>query len=348
MSNFSGVLIIAESGEFEGMETGADGKLLTMTRELLGIGRTLANTLNQPLLAALIGSSSEDLGRELVAFGADKAYLIDDSLLAANDVNDMNADAYLAAAERVAHEVRPNILLMGQTPLGRDVAPRLATRLHTALAPDCLDLTIDPATRLLHMTRPVFGGNARAIYVSKEARPQMATIRARAFAAAERDERRMGEVIKMAANLNLEHIKTKVVDRQKLAKESVPLEDARVIVTGGRGMGGPANFKHLEELAQMLGGAVGASRAACDAGWVPSSQQVGQTGKTVTPDLYITVGISGACQHMAGCSGSKIIVAINKDKSAEIFKECHYGVVGEWEQILPGFSQKLKELLTEH
>lgn len=331
MSEVKGVLVIGEV---------ADGKLLAVTRELLGIGRKLADALGEPLSAALLGTDSEALGKELIAFGADKAYLAHDPLLAQD-----NPDAYVAAAEKVARQVQPNVLLMGQTVLGRDVGPRLATRLGTALEPDCVDLAIDPATKLLRMTRPVYGGNARATYVCEAARPQMATVRPKAFSAPERNDARAGEVAKLAVGLAPAQVKLKVLDRQKKASEGLRLEDARIIVTGGRGMGGPENFKYLQDLAQTLKGAVGASRAVCDAGWVSPSLQIGLTGKVVTPDLYITVGISGASQHMAGCSGSKVIVAINKDPDANIFKESRYGVVGDWKQVLPAFSEKVKELV---
>ncbi|MDO8531445.1 MAG: electron transfer flavoprotein subunit alpha/FixB family protein [Dehalococcoidia bacterium] len=331
MSEVKGVLVIGEV---------SDGKLLGVTRELLGIGRKLADTLGEHLSAAILGAQLGDLGKELVAYGADKAYLVQDPLLAQE-----NADAYVAAAEKVVRQVQPNVLLLGQTVLGRDISPRLATRLGTALAPDCVELAIDPATKLLHMTRPVYGGNARAIYVCEKARPQMATVRPKAFSVLERNDARAGEVVQLAAGLDPAQVRVKVLDRQKKASEGLRLEDARVVVTGGRGMGGPENFKYLDELAKTLKGAVGASRAVCDAGWVSPSLQIGLTGKVVTPDLYITVGISGASQHMAGCSGSKVIVAINKDPDANIFKEARYGVVGDWKQVLPALTEKVKELV---
>ncbi|MBI4307191.1 MAG: electron transfer flavoprotein subunit alpha/FixB family protein [Chloroflexi bacterium] len=331
MAEVKGVLVIGEV---------ANGQVAGITRELLGIGRKLADALGEPLSAALLGAGLAPLGKELIACGADKAYLVEDPLLAQD-----NPDAYVAAAEKVSRQVQPNILLLGQTSLGRDIGPRLAARMGTALTPDCVELTIDPSTKLLQMTKPVYGGNALAVYVCEKARPQMAMARPKAFAALDRNDARAGEVVTIPAGLDPAQVRVKVTERLKKESEGLRLEDARVVVTGGRGMGGPENFKHLEDLAKVLKGAVGASRAVCDAGWVPPAQQIGLTGKVVTPDLYLAVGISGASQHMAGCSGAKVIVAINKDPDANIFKDARYGVVGDWKQVLPPFTEKVKELV---
>ncbi|MBA7693912.1 Caffeyl-CoA reductase-Etf complex subunit CarE [subsurface metagenome] len=238
----------------------------------------------------------------------------------------------------------PQILLLGQTSIGRDLAPRLAFRLGTAVSMDCLELAIDPNSKLVLQTRPVYGGNAQAIY-TYTTYPQIATVRAKAMSPLERDASRQGEVITIEAGLDPSAIRTKVLEKVPEEIIGIKLEDAEVIVSGGRGIGSTDGFKQLEELAKILKGAVGATRPPCDNGWVPDGLQVGLTGKIVAPDLYIAVALSGSSQHMSGCSGSKNIVAINKDPEANIFKVAHYGIVGDWKQIIPAFSSKIKELL---
>ena len=224
------------------------------------------------------------------------------------------------------------------------MAPRLAFRLGTSLSMDCIELSIDPGTKLLQQTRPVYGGNARATFTS-ETFPQMATVRKKAMSPLEPNESRKGEIIPLKIELDPAKVRTKVLETVKEEVTGVKLEDAQAIVAGGRGIGSPDGFKQLEELAKALKGAVGASRPPCDNKWVPDTMQVGLTGKIVTPELYIAVGVSGASQHLAGCSGAKNIIAINKDPEANIFREARFGVVGDWKQVLPAFSEKVKELL---
>jgi len=209
---------------------------------------------------------------------------------------------------------------------------------------DCLTLSVDPATKLLVSTRPVFGGNAHATMVSKAARPQMATVRPKTLAPAERNDSRQGKVIPVEGKVDPSALKVKVVDRIKEEVEGIKLEDAEVVVAGGRGMGSAQNFGMLKELAGILGGAIGATRPACDEGWAPVTLQVGQSGKVVSPKLYIAVALSGAMSHIAGCLGSKTIVAINKDKEANIFSVAHLGIVADFKEILPALIAKLKEL----
>jgi electron transfer flavoprotein alpha subunit len=209
---------------------------------------------------------------------------------------------------------------------------------------DCLALRIDPATRLMVSTRPVFGGNAQATVVSKTARPQMATIRAKTVPPAERNDSRQGQTIPVEAKIDPSALKVKVIDRVKEEVEGIRLEDAEVVVSGGRGIGGTENFEMLRELARVLGGAVGATRPACDEGWVPARLQVGQSGKVVSPKLYIAVALSGAMAHIAGCSGSQVIVAINKDRDANIFSVARFGIVGDYREVLPALTAKLREL----
>jgi electron transfer flavoprotein alpha subunit len=326
----SGILIYSEI---------IDGKLASVTTELLGCGRKLAAELGQELSAVLAGSGVNSFSQQVISYGADKVYLVEDPLL-----GDYQTDSYMAIMEKVIKQANPQIVLFSQTAIGRDLAPRLAFRQGTIATMDCVAVEIDPQTKRLLPTKPVYGGNARAVY-SYDADPQIATVRAKAVAALEPDSNRKGEVISITAGLDPGIIKAKVVQKVKEEVKGVKLEEAPVIISGGRGIGGPDGFKELDVIAKMLKGAVGASRPACDSAWMPDTAQVGLTGKVVTPDLYIAVGISGSSQHMAGCSGAKVIVAINKDPEANIFKEARYGVVGDWKKIIPAFSQKLKELL---
>ena len=331
MADNKGVMILGEVTE---------GNLSSISTELLGCGRKLADELGQELSALLIGSAVRGCAQEAIAYGADRVYVLEDPLL-----EDYQADSYVAAAEKAAKESNPAILLLGQTEIGSDIAARLAFRLETAAVLDCIALEIDPDSKRLLQTKPVYGGNAQAIYVT-DTDPQIATVRAKSMTPLAKDDSRQGEVVNIDAGLDASAIRTKVLEKVKEEIEGVKLEDAAVIVTGGRGIGGEEGFKQLEELARMMKGAVGASRPACDNGWMPEKAQVGLTGKIVTPDLYIAVGVSGASQHMAGCSGSKTIVAINKDGEANIFRMAHYGVVGDWKKILPAFKEKVKELIS--
>ncbi len=209
---------------------------------------------------------------------------------------------------------------------------------------DCLAMAIDPATKLMVSTRPVFGGNAHTTMVSKSARPQMATLRSKIVPPADRNDSRQGKVIPVEAKVDPSALKVKVLDRVKEEVEGVKLEDAEVVVSGGRGIGSAQNFEMVKELARVLGGAVGATRPACDEGWVPVRLQVGQSGKVVSPKLYVAVALSGAMSHIAGCMGSKYIAAINKDKEANIFNVAHFGIVGDYKEVLPALTAKLKEL----
>jgi len=330
MAEYKGVMIYGEV---------AEGKLSAIATELLGCGRKLADDLGQELCAVLVGSDISSLAQEATAFGADKVYVVDDPLL-----KDYQTDSYVLTLEKVVKQVMPQILILGQTSIGRDLAPRLAFRLETAASMDCIELAIDPDSKLMLQTKPVYGGNAQAIFTC-ESYPQIATVRAKAMSSLERDTSRQGEVITIEAGLDPSAIRTKVLEKVTEEVEGIKLEDAAAVVSGGRGIGSAEGFKQLEELAKMLNGAVGATRPPCDNGWVPDGWQVGLTGKIVTPDLYIAVALSGSSQHMSGCSGSKNIVAINKDPEANIFKQAHFGIVGDWKQVIPTFTSKVKELL---
>ncbi len=330
MTEYKGVMIYSEVTE---------GKLAAISTELKGCGRKLADDLGQELSAVLVGSGISGLAQEVIAFGADKVYIVDDPLL-----KDYQTDSYVQVMEKVIKQVMPQIFLLGQTSIGRDLAPRLAFRLNTAASMDCLELAIDPDSKLMLRTKPVYGGNAQAVFTC-ESYPQIATVRVKVMSPLERDTSRQGEVITIEAGLDPSMIKTKVLEKVKAEVEGIKLEDAEVIVSGGRGLGSAEGFKELEELAKVLKGAVGSSRPPCDNGWVPEALHIGLTGKVVAPDLYIAVAISGASQHLAGCSGSKNIIAINKDPEANIFKEARFGVVGDYRKVIPAFTDKVKELL---
>jgi electron transfer flavoprotein alpha subunit len=331
MADNKGVLVVGDINE---------GKLAAITAEMLGAGKKLATKLGEPLCAALLGSGVKGLAAEAIAFGADKVFVVDDA-----NLKDYQSDAYVTAAESVIKQANPRIVLLGQSTVGRDLAPRLAFRFNTSISLDCVDLDID-ANKLLVQTKPVYGGNARAIFTA-EALPQMATVRPKAMTALPRDAAKTGEVVDVASGIDPAKIKTKFVKKIKEEVAGVKLEDAPAVIAGGRGIGGPEGFKQLEELARLFKGAVGATRPAVDNNWVPATIQVGLTGKIVAPELYIAIALSGSSQHMAGCSGSKAIVAINKDPESNIFREARFGIVGDWKQALPAFTAKVKELMKE-
>lgn len=332
MAEYKGVLIYGEVTE---------GRLDSISLELLGIGRKLADDLGQELGAVLLGSGIGDAAKEAILFGADKVYVVDDPVL-----KDYQTDSYTAVMEKACKQLLPDILLLGQTSIGRDLAPRLAFRLGTGVTMDCIELAIDPETKLMVQTKPVYGGNALAVLVCEQTKPQIATIRVKAMEPLARDDSRTGEVISIPAELDPAAIRTKVLDKVREEVVGIKLEDAKVVVCGGRGIGSAEGFSQLEELAKLLGGALGATRPPCDSGWVPAHLQVGLTGKIVTPDVYIGVGLSGSSQHIAGISGAKNIIAINRDPEANIFKVAQYGAVGDYKKVMPSFIQKCKELLS--
>jgi electron transfer flavoprotein alpha subunit len=331
MSEYKGVLVLCET---------AEGKLSQISLELLGAGSKLAQESGQELGAVLIGNNIHNLAQEAIAFGAAKVYIVDDPLL-----KDYLTEAFLNVMDKVTRQVNPQVLLIGQTQVGRDLAPRLACRLNTAVSLDCIALAIDPPSKKLLQTKPVYGGNAQATFIC-ESYPQMATLRSKAFSAAERNANRQGEIISIPAGLDAAGIRTKVLDRKVEAAAGIKLEDAKVIVCGGRGIGSADGFKQLEQLATLLKGTVGASRPPCDNHWVSDNLQIGLTGKIVSPDLYIGVALSGSSQHLSGCSGSRVIVAINKDEQANIFKVAHYGIVADWKKVLPAFTARVKDLVS--
>jgi electron transfer flavoprotein alpha subunit len=317
----NGVLILAEV---------EDGAVTAVTHELIGA----AQRLNAgPVSAMLIGSGVESAASGVT--GAEKVYVVDDAALA-----QYTTDGFTHAAAAVAQQADPAVILLGQTNIGRDLGPALAHKLGTAVAMDTIAMEMKDGN--LHTTRPAYGGNARAVN-SFATSPAIATVRPKSQDAAEGGS--AGAVEKVAFDAS--GIRAKVVERKEAAAEGVRLEDANVVVSGGRGLGGPEGFGVIEELAHQLNGAVGASRAVADLGWRPVSEQVGLTGKVVSPNLYIAVAISGASQHMAGCSGSKNIVAINKDADANIFKASRFGIVGDYKTVMPALIEAIKKVKAE-
>jgi len=313
-----------------------DGVIQDVVYELLSKGRELADKLQGRLEAVLLGSDITSKAQDLVAWGADKVYVVDDPGLA-----EYNTDLYTDAFVELARKYRPEIVLAGATSIGRAFIPRVAVRLHTGLTADCTGLEIDDEKRILLQTRPAFGGNIMATIICPDHRPQMATVRHKVMRKAEPDAARRGEIV--VEQVNLREPRTTIIEVHHEMGQQVNLTEADIIVSGGRGLGKPENFALIRELAQELGAAVGASRAAVDAGWIPAYHQVGQTGKTVCPKLYIACGISGAIQHLAGMSSSDTIVAINKDPDAPIFDIADYGIVGDLFEVIPAMIKVLRE-----
>ncbi len=329
LSAYKGVWVFAEQHK---------GDVASVSLELLGEGRKLADKKGAKLSAVFIGSGIKDKAKDLIAFGADIVYLADDPAL-----KDFNDDSYAAVLTTLAHQHKPEIILAGATAIGRSFFPKVASTLYTGLTADCTMLDIDTATGHLHQTRPAFGGNIMATIVTPNHRPQMATVRHKVMKPARRDDARKGEVIEVGYNQS-GTLRTKVLKTVEELAETVNICEADIIVAGGRGLGSQKNFRLIEELAKVLGGAVAATRGAVDEGWIPYSHQVGQTGKTVCPKLYIACGISGAIQHVAGMSSSETIVAINKDPDAPIFSVATYGIVGDVHEVVPIMIKKFKEM----
>jgi len=317
----------------------AEGQPRNVGLELIGEGRKLADAMAQKLGAVLIGEGVAELAKEAFAHGVDQVYLVE-----APELKHYNTDGYTITMSDLINTYRPGVVLMGATNDGRDFGARVACRVNTGLTADCTGLGIDEATGLVAWTRPAFGGNIMATILCPEHRPQMGTVRPSVFKKPVPDYTRSGELIRVASKVKAADIRTRLVEVIKLAGAACNLEEAEVIVSGGRGMKKPENFALLGELAEVLGGALGASRAAVDAGWLPSMHQVGQTGKTVGPKIYFAVGISGAIQHVAGMSSSDIIIAVNKDPQAPIFDIATYGIVGDAMEVVPVMIEEFRKV----
>ncbi len=331
MSDYQGILVYCEVSE---------DKLAAISTELLGAGKRLAGELGQQLSALLIGSNIRKMAQEAIAYGADKVYVVDDATL-----KDYSTDTYLQVIEKVIKQTMPQIVLLGHTDAGSDLTPRLAFRLDTAAVLDCVAISIAPDTKRMLMTKPVYGGNAESIQICDH-NPQIASVRSKVLSPLTKDANRQGQVIDVNAGIDPASVKVRVLERKIQAAAGLKLEDASVVVAGGRGIGSADGFKQLTELAKVLNGAVAASRPPCDNKWVSDNIQIGITGKIVSPTLLFAIGISGSSQCTSGCSGSKVIVSINKDPEANIFKMSHYGIVAEWKKVLPSFTSKVKELVS--
>jgi electron transfer flavoprotein alpha subunit len=314
-----------------------DGKVVPVVYELLGAGRRLADVRHTHLSAVLFGASESEAG-ELIRWGANRVYLCDDPIF-----EGFNDEPYAGLFSLLVKEHRPEIVLAGATPIGRSFFPRVASRLRTGLTADCTSLDIDPETGNLLQIRPAFGGNIMAAILCPDNKPQMATVRPRVMKRDRYEESRQGDIIHVDAE-GLSS-RTRVLETVKEVSEiAVNLQDAAIIVSGGRGLGDQKGFRLLSELAGVLGAALGASRAAVDEGWIPYSHQVGQTGKTVCPNIYMACGISGAVQHLVGMQSSDIIIAINKNPEAPIFNVASYGIVGDVYEIVPMLIKRIKEM----
>lgn len=326
MTDNKGILVFAEQRE---------GKLQNVALELLGEGRKLAEKLGVDVSAVLIGENIKTLSQTLFEYGADQVYLVE-----GKDYKNYTTDAYAAALAQTIEKKKPEIVLVGATTIGRDLAPRVSARLKTGLTADCTQLDIDPEKKLLLQTRPAFGGNVMATIICPNFRPQMSTVRPGVMDKMTPQKGRVGKLEEIS--VHLPEIKVKVLNIVKEAKQKVALSEAKIIVSGGRGVGTAENFKLVQQLAESLGGEYGASRAAVEAGFTNRDHQVGQTGQTVKPDLYIACGISGAIQHLAGMQSSRTIIAINKDPNAPIFKVCDYGIGGDVKEVIPALLEEIK------
>ena len=315
-----------------------DGKIMKVSYELIGKARELANDLGQDVVAVLMGSGVEAVAGDLAKAGADKVIVVDDPMLA-----EYVTEPYAKATTAVIKANDPEIVLFGASSIGRDLAPRVSARIHTGLTADCTKLEIDPETKLLNMTRPAFGGNIMATILCADHRPQMATVRPGVMQALESCDK-VGEVEKFAVEFTPADMNVEICEVVKTDKKSVDITEAKILVSGGRGLGSAEGFAQLKDLADVLGGEIAASRAAVDSGWIEKDRQVGQTGKTVRPDLYVACGISGAIQHAAGMEESEFIVAINKEESAPIFGICDLGIVGDLNKIVPNLTEALKKV----
>jgi len=317
-----------------------NGKVQSVSYELLGKAQELSKKLGCDVSGILIGNKMEDQLDELIFCGADNIYLVD-----APELANFQDEPYTNVLVELVKKHKPEILLCGATNIGRSLISRVAINIKAGLTADCTGLDIDPDKKILLQTRPAFGGNIMATIISPNYRPQMATVRHKVFQPLTPDKKRKGKIIKESFNSALYFSRTKLLDIVEEVESLINLSEADIIVSGGRGMSNPENFKILEELAHVLGAAVGASRAAVDSGWKPYSHQVGQTGRTVAPKIYFACGISGQIQHLVGMQSSKIIVAINKDPDAPIFKVATYGIVGDLFEIVPALTKKFKEVL---
>ena len=316
-----------------------DGVIQKVAYELIGKAKELATDLGQEVVAVVLGDGIQAAAAELFKHGADQVIVVDAPVL-----GEYSTEPYAKALTAIIKAKEPEIVIYGATAIGRDLAPRISARVHTGLTADCTRLEIDPETKGLLMTRPAFGGNIMATIVCPDYRPQMATVRPGVMQALEADDSKSGTVEVFDAGVSEADMNIKIREVVRDTKKSVDITEAKILVSGGRGIGGPEGFDMLKDLAEELGGEISASRACVDAGWIDRDRQVGQTGKTVRPNLYIAAGISGAIQHAAGMEDSELIIAINKNNTAPIFEIADVGIVGDCKVIIPKLTEALKKL----
>lgn len=313
------------------------GKAKSVGYELINVARPLADEKACQLVAVVIGKNIEPVAVDAIRYGADSAIVVD-----GDEYEYYTTDAFAKVVVALVEKYKPETLMIGATNNGRDLGPRVSCRLRTGLTADCTKIGIDEDTGNVAWTRPTFGGNLMATIMCPENRPQMGTVRPGVFKKGAYDESRTGEIVKEEIHVAPEEIRTKLIERVNEVAEAVNLEEAEIIVAGGRGIGSADNFKMLEELAEVLGGKVGCSRPVVEAGWMPQVRQVGQSGKTVSPKLYFAIGISGAIQHLTGIAGADTVVAINKDPDAPIFDVADYGIVGNFSEVVPAMIEAFK------
>ena len=339
LEEYKGVFVFAQQ---------VDNVVSGIALELIGKGKDLAKDLNTEVTAVLVGYQVKDLADELAAYGADRVIVVDDP-----ELKEYRTEPYAHALASVINEFKPEIMLVGATAIGRDLGPRVSARIHTGLTADCTQLEIGdfpinpiPGKEQKHnqllMTRPAFGGNTIATIACPEFRPQMATVRPGVMQKLPKQEGVKANVVEFNPGFTPDNKYVEILEIVKSVAETVDIMDAKILVSGGRGVGSKENFKLLEELAEVIGGTVSCSRACVDNGWLPKDLQVGQTGKTVRPNVYFAIGISGAIQHVAGMEESDIIIAINKDETAPIFDVADYGIVGDLNKIVPALTAQLK------
>lgn len=316
-----------------------EGKIQPVSYELLGKARELADTRKEDVVAIIPGFNISEVAKELIGYGADKVIVIENKLLELYS-NEVYTKSVFAAIKHI----NPEIVLFGATTIGRDLAPRLSARIHTGLTADCTSLDIDEETGNLLMTRPAFGGNIMATIICPDFRPQMSTVRPGVMLKLEYDAARKGSVETFKVELNAEDMNVEILENVKETGKKVNIEDATILVSAGRGLGGPDGLGPLEALAEQLGGEVSGSRAVIDSGWLGKERQVGQTGKTVRPDLYFAMGISGQIQHIAGMEDSEYIIAVNKNPQAPIFDVADIGIVGDLHKIIPALKDEIEAL----
>ncbi|MFH2046659.1 MAG: electron transfer flavoprotein subunit alpha/FixB family protein [Pseudomonadota bacterium] len=313
--------------------------LMPGTKEVLSCAKKLANKLDEKVNCILFGEGLNEAPKEAVAFGADNVFIADNSML-----KEYHPDIYSIALEQVFKQTSFRCIILSHTAIGADIAPRLSFKLGCDIFTDCVEINFDKETETFNPVHPIYGGKIHAVFSSSGSQ-LIVTLRQKSFEPLERDDSRKGKIIPVKVDIDPAMIKIKAIKKIKEETKGVRLETAPVVITGGRGIGNKDDFKYLKELAEIMSGAVGGSRPAADNGWVPATSKVGLTGKIVAPEIYIAIGVSGASQHLAGCIGSKNIIAINNDPGANIFKVARYGVVGDWKEVLPAFTAKVSELL---